>query len=247
MKRFKNNNLPIRVVIKSVILIFCFSTTVVMAAESDAVRSPCPGSKVHVNYRHRHDFKLVCEAIELLVPRVAQWRMQTGITTEVIIKDQVDYKNFEDAPPMQVYGLYQRQFDLIQLISWNSPSLYPGSRQVLGLDVDETLHRSVIIHELSHAFIRLNAHHKLSSVGQEFWAYVLQLDMLPEEYRNKIMAHYPGRFESREEINSIQHAVNPSAFGVQAYRWYQEQGDGLMQEILDGDFTPDQLLDAMVH
>ena len=210
-------------------------------------REFCEGTQVCVNYTNRHDFEITCQALHKLTERIAQLKLRTSIETEVVFTDQVAYQNFSDSPPVRVFGTCDREKDLIYLTAWDTEYLHNGSRKVLGLDIDETLYQSVVIHELSHAFVNLNSSISLSSAAHEFWAYVLQIDLLPESYKERVLSLNTEKFNSRNEIHSFHHAMKPTSFGIKAYRWYSSQGEDIMIDMLTGKFMPDAMLDQLSY
>jgi hypothetical protein len=234
--------LPSRLLITAALLL-----SFVLSQDLSARHQFCPESRLSVHYRDDSDYELVCLALKRLSDRLTRMGMDTDIATSVHIERWIDYRNFADAPPMQVYGIYERATDEIHLSQWSGIASQDNPRTVLGLPADRTLHLSVIIHELSHAFIHRNASVKLSNTAQEFWAYVLQIDLLPETYRREVLTLYDGVFEDLYEINSLQHAADPTAFGIKAYRWYRAKGEALMRQMLSGEFQPDQLIEQLSH
>ena len=210
-------------------------------------RKFCEGTRVCVNYTSKRDFEITCQALHRLTERITQLKLLTSIETEVVFTDQVAYKYSPDSPPVRVLGTCDRGKDLIYLTSWDTEYLHNGSRKVLGLDVDETLYQSVVVHELSHAFVNLNSSIPLSSAAQEFWAYVLQIDLLPESYRKRVLSLNTEKFNSRNEIHSFQHAMKPTLFGIKAYRWYRSHGEEIMIDMLTGKFMPDEIIEQFRH
>ena len=220
---------------------------VLLTADIQALQHYCPDSKVSVHYQDKVDYELVCQGLVKVRNRMAEMGLAIDIETDVYMDRRVSYRNFVDAPPMWVYGIYERGADEIHLSQWNGIQQQENPRTILGLPADKTLHLSVINHELSHAFIHRNASAKLSNTAQEFWAYVLQIDLLPEGYRKQVLSLHQEAFDSLYEINSLQHAANPTAFGVKAYRWYKTHGDSVMRSMLDGTFRPDQLIEQLSY
>lgn len=210
-------------------------------------REFCEGTQVCVNYTSRRDFEITCQALHTLTERIAELKLLTSIETEVVFTDQVAYQYSSYAPPVRVFGTCDREKDLIYLTSWDTEYLHNGSRKVLGLDIDETLYQSVVIHELSHAFVNLNSSISLSSAAQEFWAYVLQIDLLPESYKERVLSINTEKFSNRNEIHSFHHAMKPTAFGIKAYRWFKSYGEEIMIDMLTGKFLPDEIIDQFHH
>jgi hypothetical protein len=237
-----SHHLPLRLLIVAALIFF-----LALSPDLQARQQFCPESRISVRYHDNSDYELVCLALNRLSDRLTRMGMDTDIATTVHIKRRIDYRNFADAPPMRVYGIYEREADEIHLSQWSGTASQDNPRTVLGLTADRTLHLSVIIHELSHAFIHRNATVKLSNTAQEFWAYVLQIDLLPETYRRQVLALHGGEFEDLYEINSLQHAADPTAFGIKAYRWYRAKGEALMRQMLNGEFQPDQLIEQLSH
>ena len=220
---------------------------VLLSTDIQALQHHCPDSRVSVHYEDRVDFELVCLGLEKVRDRVAEMGLAIDIETDVFMDRKISYRNFANAPPMRVYGIYERGVDEIHLSQWNGIQQQENPRTILGLPADKTLHLSVIHHELSHAFIHRNATTRLSNTAQEFWAYVLQIDLLPDDYRKQVLSLHREAFDSLYEINSLQHAANPTAFGIKAYRWYKTNGDSVMHSMLDGTFRPDQLIEQLSY
>lgn len=100
------------------------------------------------------------------------------------------------------------------------------------------MYRSLVIHEVAHAVASCNFSIADPTVhAQEYIAYVAMFATMDAVFRTRILAANPvPGFENESEINELTYAMDPTRFGVQAYRHYLEEahGDAFLRKTLNG-------------
>jgi hypothetical protein len=97
-----------------------------------------------------------------------------------------------------------------------------------GLEVDRTMHRALVAHEVAHSLLVANTSRgKLGVVAQEYIAYVTMFATMPDSYRQAVLQKIPGTgFATEAEINLTIYLLDPVRFGAQAYRHFSEPANG---------------------
>ena len=106
------------------------------------------------------------------------------------------------------------------------------------LPIDRVLYRSMVAHEVAHAIAARNFAFPGPRIeAHEYIAYVTMLGTMPRNYRDLLLARFPGEgFATEMEINSTIYLFDPPRFGVQAYRHFlrEENGRAFVRRILAG-------------
>lgn len=139
------------------------------------------------------------------------------------------------------FGNYDRAARKAHVLS------FPASREapVFGLLMDRDLHRSLVVHEVAHAFAADNFTVKNPPwAASEYIAYVTQIATMPPALRQRALAVYQGTgFESPLQINPIFLMMAPDIFAAKAYRHFErpESGAVFFRRLLTEDFLSDRM------
>jgi hypothetical protein len=124
--------------------------------------------------------------------------------------------------------------------------------QWLGQPMSRPLYRAIIAHEVAHALIGCLASAasagpapsgnasmgtRLPKAAHEYAAYVTLMASLPPAMRDAALAAYPqAAFASTTQINDLIYGLDPEAFGVAAWRHWQQQPDpmGFLRQVILG-------------
>lgn len=248
---------------KIFILFFGLITTATaFAAEDD-----CGLDHVRVVYQSSVDYELACDAIQQisqLVQKEFGYRTEAPVLIE--FKDTVYFSLLDNQGAItsqeKVYGLYYRTENRIEMSAFASDIVQNLDRahfslKIRTMPVSETvknqllleMHRSVVIHELTHLYTQFNfIHHNPSPALYEYFSYVIQLKSLSPQLLEEILNLNPQVFTHDLQINSLIHYSDPHKFGVMAYRHFENLGPRkkiFIEEALSGSFRPDDLLEML--
>jgi len=131
------------------------------------------------------------------------------------------------AEPIPVSGFYHVARQEIRMTSSTSP--WSQRRRPWNLPWDRTLSRSILTHEIAHAIIYqllASNHAKLPGAWHEALAYAVQIELMPPNLRERILAQYPDQqaFLSTLHINDVVYGVDPDGFAISAYKTYVRNG-----------------------
>lgn len=98
-----------------------------------------------------------------------------------------------------------------------------------GLAWSPSLGASFIRHELVHVVLSEflgDRRAQLPREWHEFLAYAIQLELMEESTRSKVLANFQTvvAFRASEEVNEFTYSLDPEAFAVAAYHTYREWG-----------------------
>lgn len=98
-----------------------------------------------------------------------------------------------------------------------------------GMDWSPAIAAAFLRHELVHMAIRRTLGHKsgrLRKEWHEFIAYAVQLDLMENSLRERILARFPDRepFENLLHVNEFTYGMDPDRFAVLAYTTYLARG-----------------------
>lgn len=149
--------------------------------------------------------------------------------------------SIEIAGPDRCRRVVRGAFDPATSAIHMTSALAPDSgRRPWGLPWDKTLCRSVLVHELTHAAtcqILVGGCDAIGVAWRELVAYAVQLELMEPTLRAQILGRYAaiGAFDTPEQVNRILHALDPDAFGVQAFLFVKAYGGpDLIRRILTG-------------
>ncbi len=158
----------------------------------------------------------ICQASTKAVTFLAGYRLQPKRLIKIkIIETIIDNHGY------LAYGSYDRQRDLIELISL--PSILKSSPppQMYDQPFDREHYQGAIAHEIAHAIFQHNCaeiREQLTSAAQEYLAHATQMGVLSDKRRNGIIAaNKVGPWESGDSIADTYMALNPTGFAVKSY------------------------------
>ncbi len=126
-----------------------------------------------------------------------------------------------DSHGYAAYGSYDRQEDLIQLISLPSILKSSASPQMYDEPFDREHYHGAIAHEITHAIFQHNTENikeQLTNAAQEYLAHSTQMAVLSVERRSRIIAaNHFGPWESGDSISVTYMGLNPTGFAVKSY------------------------------
>jgi hypothetical protein len=104
--------------------------------------------------------------------------------------------------------------------------------------IDRPVHMGLVAHEVAHRIVATNIRQvRLSTVAQEYIAYVTMYATMPEIHRQRVLKQIPGDgFDSDVQIDLTVYLIDPVRFGAQAYRHYLKPGVGrsFIARVLNG-------------
>ena len=119
------------------------------------------------------------------------------------------------------FGSYDRQMDIIQLMSYDAITSSNRSPQMYDQPFDGEHYQGAIAHEITHAVFQHNSRNiedQLTNATQEYLAHSTQLGILTTESRRRIIdANDVGPWESGDSISDIYMGLNPTGFAVKSY------------------------------
>ena len=119
------------------------------------------------------------------------------------------------------FGMYDRQSDLIFMMSL--PTLLETSRftEMYNQPFDEEHYVGAIAHEITHAIFHHNSNpieEKWNNAAQEYLAHATQLGVLSAQRREEIISSQDiGPWESGDDISVTYMGFNPTGFAVKSY------------------------------
>lgn len=112
-----------------------------------------------------------------------------------------------------------------------------------GVPVTPRLWRAVVAHEVAHALVGCHLQGRaLAGAAHEYVAYVTMFATLDESTRRAALAALPGAgFSHDAEINDFRYAFDPMLFGVESYRHWLRQPDGVafLRSVIRGSIVPE--------
>lgn len=202
----------------------------------DEVESPCPAIRVRFDSGSTIDRALVCEGTAL----ARGFFRAHGIEVLRPILVRVYDQPFD--PPVPHIGAYSAEERQISLLGYERVRARNGGDTLFGLSMDKALYRSVVVHEVAHAIADQNAEARpMPLVVQEYLAYVAQLSTMAPDLRERILSRYQlAAFLDLDEMSSTYYALDPSGFGIKAFRHFLSREDRgrLLRGLLSGEITP---------
>ena len=206
-----------------------------MAAEDES--SACPAIVVDVGMGSLADRALVCDG----AAKARAFFRSHGIHVRRQIRIRLHDEGIGERA--RHIGLYDAQKDQVELLTFEHAKYQTSKDSLFGMQMDEPLYMSVVVHEIAHAIAGQNFEFRPASlVAQEYIAYAAQLSSMEPGMRSQILQQYDvPAFEDIDEMSSTYYALNPSGFGVKAFRHYQTlPGPGqFIQGLLSGAIRPE--------
>lgn len=149
-----------------------------------------------------------------------------------------------------VYGLFNMRTNEIQINSWKTD--YLNNSKAFKMPASLDLHRSIVSHEVGHALLYAIAGKRGRGVN-EYVAYVTQLYTMTYGSTSKILEtfkdlepHEPNMYGQPLGINSFSHAAAPHEFGIRSYLHFQKYGPQIFNDIVNGKFDPDKMIERLM-
>jgi len=186
----------------------------------DADASLCPGTRVSVLADVGDEVDEVCKTIDTTFLFLTSQGLDTRAPLEIRMVDtlppQCDRRSFA------CYDCRTRCIHMLKAL------------QCLKLDftaevpMTTALCRSVLSHEIAHAVADANfLVDKPSRLAHEYIAYITQLSTMPAGMRQQVLERFPGNgFSNADEMSVDYYLLDPTRFGVQAYRHFMKPGNG---------------------
>jgi hypothetical protein len=176
----------------------------------------CPGIHIDSSVVTAAEKRLICRAAN----EVQGFFKSYGIAQKARIRIHIASADID--PRLPHIGSYSAQRQTISILSQSQVQCLGDNSRLFGLPMDDTLYRSVVVHELAHAIADQNfGYEHPSLVAQEYVAYVAQLATLEPALREKILVAnaLPG-YRDVDEMSCVYYAMDPSGFGIKAYRHF---------------------------
>jgi len=160
--------------------------------------------------------KNICQASAKAVAFLANYRLGPKRLINIkIIETIIDNHGY------LAYGSYDRQSDLIELISLPAILKSTPPPQMYGQPFDREHYQAAIAHEIAHAIFQHNCaeiKEQLTSAAQEYLAHATQMGVLSDKRRNEIIkANKVEPWESGDSIDVTYMAIDPTGFAVKSY------------------------------
>jgi hypothetical protein len=108
------------------------------------------------------------------------------------------------------------------------------------------LFRSVVTHEVIHALVGSHLRGRaLVNAAHEYVAYVAMFATMDSGTLRAVLAAKPGQgFVYDSEINDMRYTLDPMTFGLESYRHWVNQPDGVqfLRDVINGSVVPELLL-----
>jgi hypothetical protein len=199
------------------------------AASADSLE--CTGTRVTVHGADRAEMLGACGGVVAAMTFLASLGLDTSAAAELQL--------VEALPAVQggaaAYGCKVKSENRIYVLNLAECRKLPLAPD---LHVDAAMHRGLVAHEVGHHVAAANFRMTQPTVvAHEYIAYVTMLATMEREARERILARFPGEgFESAREIGLTMYLMDPTRFGVYAYRHFLRPGNGLsfIEQVLSG-------------
>ena len=193
----------------------------------------CPGILLKDEGELEKDYMLVCQGLRNAV----DFFHRQGIDIKHSIKVMVHDGAIKDH--LEHIGLYNSAHERVDILSHRYARLLSEKTPPFGAQMDDSMYISFATHEFAHAIAEQSfMYEPHSRVVQEYIAYVVQLDSMGEALREQIVGSYQvAAFESFDEVSLIYYLLDPSAFGVKAYKHFStlDDPDKFINKLLTGE------------
>ena len=202
------------------------------AGTSAFAAEACPAIRVDVGLESRADRLLVCEG----AAKARVFFRSHGIGVKRQIHIRLHAAGIDEHATH--IGLYDASKDRIDLLTFEQAERQTAKDSLFGMQMNEALYVSVVVHEIAHAIVGQNLEVRPDSlVAHEYIAYVAQLSTMEPGAQSEILRRYDvAAFESIGEMSSTYYGLNPSGFGVKSFRHFQSVPDQsrFIQDLLSG-------------
>lgn len=196
------------------------STSFSAVQANDLQTRSCPGP-VHIRGEFRELATFICDAVKqsrkLLEPcGLVQTR---PITVEIV--SQMDEKH------EACVAYFDCNADKLTLLAptalASSGDVIPAFRRL----PEDEYYRSVIVHELTHAFSHQSHPKKFTRVAHEYLAYAFQIASLSEEGRSSVLgASQLPKANGLDVVDEVALLFGPSQFATRSYRHFSRPENG---------------------
>jgi hypothetical protein len=147
--------------------------------------------------------------------------------SEQVFVDFYDPHRSQAPVRVQVTGYFDSARRAIGMTSATSESM--GHRKPWGLVWSPDIANSILRHEMTHMALHQAMglqFGRTSKAWIEFISYAVQIELMSEALRNRVLANYPdaAAFESPERVNQLIYGYDPDAFGVRAFLYARDKG-----------------------
>ena len=214
----------------------CFLLLIIISWVTEVTASPvkCANADIYVYADIKADIPFVCTAAENTLSFLAKAGLKKRVRIELHIVEEMKELPFRNL----YFGIYERRFKRITVLSYNSCMKLDKSSSFCGLRLCIELHSSFVVHEIAHAVVNANFNTETHSIAaQEYIAYTTQFTLLPDDLRQKILKRINNKgFYHDQEITSLFLEMNPSVFAVKAYRHFlrPENGTKFYMKLISG-------------
>jgi hypothetical protein len=200
-----------------------------ISATADAAAS-CgrPGLTLSgVHEKTIHICRAVDEVLEYFVKGGVAAELRLTIRFQRAVHVEVRNEFTKSVEPLPVSGLFRADRNEIQIV--RAESSWSRRRRPWGLAWDPQIADSILQHEIAHAVINHllgNKRERMPRAWHEALAYGVQLDLMDEGFRTKVLNQYPHQeaFADLLEINDFVYGFDPDAFSIAAYKTYVQEG-----------------------
>ena len=211
-----------------------FALLVPFAACAEMTEYSCDIDSITVVAEDSHNAELACDTMVSTDLRLRGLGLQIDETVRVEITSVLDV-----AQGVCV-GLYSTAEKKLQVLPLDCMAEQPGRSKAFPAMGPELLFRSVIVHEMVHAYLDQQSTGRfLPRVAHEYLAYAIQLDVLPDEERDRVLekAALQEALVELEDINEAILNLMPVRFAAMAWLHFnQEGGDAsLVRRIIEGE------------
>lgn len=196
---------------------------VMASADEPPMLHPCPDARLRVADAEAADATLVCEG----GTRALRFLADLGLR----LPDDLRIRVVRSLPPL--YGVGQLgSFDatagVIEVLAYDRCATLVSEDLLFDQPLSPDLYRSVVAHEVAHAVVEANySGDNPCLVAQEYIAYTTQFVAMSPERRERILnASSVSAFAGEQQMSAMYYFFDPQAFGIAAYRHFQDQPDG---------------------
>jgi hypothetical protein len=191
----------------------------------------CPQGNVVIEAADAHDFETGCRGAAAAAEFLAASGLDGGIPIEISFVDVMP----ESVAASSSVGCYVRAKSRIYVLTF---ARCQQRRLAHDVAIDRPVHIGLVAHEVAHRIVAGNVREvRLSTVAQEYIAYVTMYATMPEDPRQRVLGQIPGDgFDSDVQINLTVYLIDPVRFGAQSYRHYLKPGVGrtFIASVLNG-------------
>lgn len=196
----------------------------------------CDDIPVTVDAADRSDHARICRGARQALTFLAGIGLDTSEPLSVLASD-AEAAGHHAAE----VGSYDTRDHRVRVRTFDGCARLASAEPLFRVPMEESLYASFIAHEIAHAVIHANAgQHRTARIAQEYIAYVVQLETMPESLRARILARYDQEgFNKASDIGETYLLIDPHAFAVKAYRHFlkTENGASFLRRLANGTAT----------